>query len=305
LGDQPSELALYAGFAVAFSSEALGCANFRQVRRSRFSADQIHLAEFIATHISQLLVRQHLVEQVANLEAERRLRQLQDNFISTVSHELTTPLGFIKGYATTLLREDISWDEDSRREFLQIIDEETDRLRELIDNLLDSSRLQAGTLRMELQQIRLDAILQEFVMRSKTRYPDMIIELESPRNVIIQADPVRLIQVFDNLISNAAKYAPGSPVKIMLDTQSQAEQCVHHITVRDFGPGIAPEYLDRLFERFFRVPESSHQVHGTGLGLFICSEIINVHGGEMKVDSKPGEGVSFHIFLPVIDAVGA
>jgi K+-sensing histidine kinase KdpD len=293
------------GLPLRSRQKLLGALIFGRFGGPVFSADQIHLAEFIATHISQLLVRQHLVEQVANLEAERRLRQLQDNFISTVSHELTTPLGFIKGYATTLLREDISWDEDSRREFLQIIDEETDRLRELIDNLLDSSRLQAGTLRMELQQIRLDAILQEFVMRSKTRYPDMIIELESPRNVIIQADPVRLIQVFDNLISNAAKYAPGSPVKIMLDTQSQAEQCVHHITVRDFGPGIAPEYLDRLFERFFRVPESSHQVHGTGLGLFICSEIINVHGGEMKVDSKPGEGVSFHIFLPVIDAVGA
>jgi K+-sensing histidine kinase KdpD len=116
-----------------------------------YAPDQIHLAEFITAHVAQLLEHQQLVQRIASLEAERRLQRLQEDFIATVSHELNTPLGFIKGYATTLLREDTTWDEATRREFLMIIDEEADRLRELIDNLLDSSRLQAGTMRMQPQ----------------------------------------------------------------------------------------------------------------------------------------------------------
>ena len=288
------------GIPLRSSQSQLGALVLGRFGGPVYTADQIHLAEFIATHIAQLLVRQNLVDQVATLEAERRLRQLQDNFISTVSHELCTPLGFIKGYATTLLREDISWDEGSRREFLEIIDEETDRLRELIDNLLDSSRLQAGTLRMQLQKTRLDALLQESVARAKTRFPEMQIILDLQRNLTIQADPVRLTQVFDNLISNAAKYAPGSAVEINLETQDKSGQQYYHIVIRDYGPGIAPEYIDKLFERFFRVPESRDKVHGTGLGLYICSEIVNVHKGELNVESNLGEGTAFHILLPHI-----
>ena len=288
------------GIPLRSSQSQLGALVLGRFGGPVYTADQIHLAEFIATHIAQLLVRQNLVDQVATLEAERRLRQLQDNFISTVSHELCTPLGFIKGYATTLLREDISWDEGSRREFLEIIDEETDRLRELIDNLLDSSRLQAGTLRMQLQKTRLDALLQESVARAKTRFPEMQIILDLQRNLTIQADPVRLTQVFDNLISNAAKYAPGAAVEINLETQDKSGQQYYHIVFRDYGPGIAPEYIDKLFERFFRVPESRDKVHGTGLGLYICSEIVNVHKGELNVESNLGEGTAFHILLPHI-----
>ena len=286
------------GLPLYSSQKLLGALVLGRFGGPVYTPDQIHLAEFITIHIAQLLVRQRLVEQVANLEAERRLRQLQDNFISTVSHELCTPLGFIKGYATTLLREDISWDEESRREFLQIIDEETDRLRELIDNILDSSRLQAGTMRMQIQQIRLDVLLQESAMRSKSHYPEMQIELDLEKNINMQADPVRLTQVFDNLISNASKYAPGSVVSIALKAEEYEGRPIFHIIFKDFGPGIAPEHVRRLFERFYRVPDSSEKVHGTGLGLYICSEIINVHNGELKVESNLGEGTSFHIFLP-------
>jgi signal transduction histidine kinase len=277
--------------------QLLGVLVFGRFGGPPYTADQIHLAEFVATHIAQLLLRQQLVAQVANLEAERRLRQLQDNFIATVSHELCTPLGFIKGYATTLLRDDISWDDGSRREFLQIIDEETDRLRDLIDNLLDSSRLQAGTLRMQLQFIRLDLLLQELVLRCKARYPDLKIDLH-PKEVSLHVDPVRISQVFDNLISNAIKYAPGSPVRIFMDCTGEPDRPGCEVRFVDQGPGIAPEHLERLFERFYRVPESSNSVSGTGLGLYICSEIIRVHGGEIRAESKVGEGTTFHVVLP-------
>jgi signal transduction histidine kinase len=213
---------------------------------------------------------------------------------------LCTPLGFIKGYATTLLREDTTWDENTRKEFLQIIDEETDRLRELIDNLLDSSRLQAGTLRMQIQEVRLDMLLREIVMRSTARYQDLKITLSPVEAAKVGADPVRLTQVFDNLISNAVKYAPGAPVIISLQVNhnSQAEYCL--VVVRDQGPGIAPEHLNRLFDRFYRVPETSDKVHGTGLGLYICQEIIRVHGGQIKAASQLGKGTAFQIRLPLL-----
>ena len=112
-------------------------------------------------HVAQLFEHDQLVQRVVSLEAERRLDRLQEDFIATVSHELLTPLGFIKGYATTLLRADATWDENTRSEFLTIIDEEADRLRELIENLMNSSRLQAGTLRLTYQPVRLDTFLKE------------------------------------------------------------------------------------------------------------------------------------------------
>ncbi len=148
------------------AGDAMGALVFIRFGGPSFKADQIRLAEFIAVHVAQLLGHTNLVQRVASLEAERRLNQLQEDFIATVSHELLTPLGFIKGYATTLLRDDINWDDNTRREFLAIIDDEADRLRELIENLMDSSRLQAGTLRMSFQPIRLDTFLKDMVLRA-------------------------------------------------------------------------------------------------------------------------------------------
>ncbi len=113
-----------------------------------FPPEHIRLAEFIAWHVGQLLENRRMAARIASLEAQRQLARMQDEFVSTVSHELRTPLGFIKGYVTTLLRQDAEWDSDARVEFLQIIDEEADRLRELIDNLLDSSRLESGSIGM-------------------------------------------------------------------------------------------------------------------------------------------------------------
>ena len=147
--------------------EQLGALVFVRFGGPLFTQDQVHLAEFISTHVAQLLGHSILVDRVAELEARRRLDSLHDDFIATVSHELLTPLGFIKGYATTLLREDIRWDDNTRREFLSIIDEEADRLRELIDNLMDSSRLQSGTLRINTQPLRVETLLRDITLRAR------------------------------------------------------------------------------------------------------------------------------------------
>jgi signal transduction histidine kinase len=188
----------------------------------------------------------------------------------------------------------MTWDDETRREFLTIIDEETDRLRELIDNLLDSSRLQAGTMRMQFQLVKLDRLLKETLMRASSNNERFSVELDSQANVVINADPVRIAQVFTNLFSNAAKYAPESPVVVLMEDKDDTV----HIAVKDKGPGIAQEHQEQLFKRFYRVPDTSTSAHGTGLGLFICKEIINAHGGEITVESEIGKGTTFNIYLP-------
>lgn len=262
-----------------------------------FTPEQVHLSDFVALHIGQLLVRQQLGERVADLEAERRLRFLQENFIAMVSHELCTPLGFIKGYATSLLREDTHWDEVTRREFLSVIDEEADRLRELIDNLLDSSRLQSGTLRMQMQVIRLDELVHETCIKASTHYEGLKIQFSNQGSVRVLADPRRITQVCDNLINNAVKYAPGSPLSITVEKQENTAK----ISVADQGPGISPEHLPNLFQRFYRAHSEGAAVHGTGLGLYICQEIIRAHNGEIIVDSIVSQGATFNVLLPTID----
>lgn len=284
----------FLGLPLMSGEDVLGVLVFGRFGGPPYTQDQIRLAEFIAAQTAQLVENHHLVERVSKLEAERWLRRMQDDFITTISHELRTPIGFIKGYATTLLREDTKWDDNSRHEFLTIIDEEADRLHLLIEDLLDSSRLKAGTMFMQLQPVRLDLILREIVVRSTTRYSTLSVQLHADHGVVVLADPTRITQVFDNLLSNAVKYAPGSAVTITL--KNSKDTC--KITVEDQGPGIAQEHLGHLFERFYRVPETSIAHHGTGLGLFICQEIIHGHGGEITVSSEVSKGTTFTITLP-------
>lgn len=285
----------YLGLPLMVGGQMLGALVFIRFGGPNYEQDQLVLADYITTHVSQVLGRQKLIDRIANLEAERRLARLQSDFIATVSHELRTPLGFIKGYSSTLLRKDTEWDSSSRTEFLTIIDEEADRLSELVDNLLDSSRLQAGTLRMELQDIDLVGFLQESTQRLVSRYPDLEIHFESDvEQFEIKADPLRLDQVVNNLVSNAAKYAAGSRVTIRLRKTNEGA----HIAVGDTGPGIPAEHAEHIFKRFYRIPENTEGVRGSGLGLFICQQIAQAHGGSIAVDTGAGQGAHFVISLP-------
>jgi len=282
------------GLPILIHDHNLGALVFVRYGGPPFTTEQIPLAKFIVSHIAQLLEHESMVSNLNRLEAERQIDRLQDDFVSTISHELRTPLGFIKGYATTLLRNDTVWEESTRHEFLTVIDEEADKLRDLIDNLLDSSRLQSGTLQMDFQPIRLETLLKDIVLRARS-FHEILVELNiGSEGIQIQADPTRLAQVFDNLLSNAAKYAPGSKVTI----STALEENRVHIIVSDDGPGIAPEHLNKLFTRFFRVPDQSTVARGTGLGLFICRRIIRNHEGDIIAESTPRQGLTLHIYLP-------
>jgi signal transduction histidine kinase len=282
------------GLPLRTSVKVIGALVFVRFGGPSYTPAQIQRGQFIATQFSTLFERKLLQEQIKALQEARQVIALQEDFIATISHELRTPLGFIKGYSTTLLRQDTEWDDATRREFLTIIDEEADHLTTLIENVLESARLQSNTLPIRFQPVRLDSIIRDAAMRAQVRYKDMQIRLSLSVTPAVLADGVRLAQVLSNLFTNAAKYAPGAPVTIALTSEDR----VHRIQFSDLGPGIPPEHLGALFQRFYRVPGQSGT--GSGLGLFICKKIIEAHGGDIQVESKPGKGTLFTIDLPAL-----
>ncbi len=257
-----------------------------------YTSNQLSVAALAAVQAARVFERRSLKEYATQLELARHRAQLQDDFIATISHELHTPLGFIKGYTTSLLRSDTTWDMATQREFLTIIDEESDHLSELIERMLDSARLESGSMPMDFQPVRLDSLLRDVAMRVRARHKSIEITLDLTPAPPIQADTVRLTQVFNNLFDNAIKYAPGSGITITLQDQKNKQI----VSFTDLGPGISPEHLQFLFERFYRVPGQSGK-HGTGLGLFICRQIIQAHHGQISVQTTPGRGTAFRIEL--------
>ncbi|MGZ6346160.1 MAG: sensor histidine kinase [Anaerolineales bacterium] len=274
--------------------ERRGALVFVRFGGPKFTPEQMPLATLAATHAANALEQNILRESLTQLEHARHRAQLQDDFIATISHELHSPLGFIKGYTTSLLRSDTTWDTATQQEFLAIIDEESDHLLTLIDHMLDSARLQSGNMSMDFQPVRLDSLLRDMAQRVHGRHEGLEIILNLASAPPIQADTVRLSQVFDNLFDNAIKYAPGSKITISL----QVKDSWRIITFADMGPGIPPEHIPFLFERFYRVP-GQFSKSGTGLGLFICKQIVHAHHGRISVKTAPGKGTAFRIELPL------
>ncbi|MGD2251470.1 MAG: ATP-binding protein [Anaerolineales bacterium] len=286
----------YLGLPILVRGRCLGGLVFGRFGGPPFPPEHIRLAEFVAWHVGQLLENRRLARRITTLEAQRELARMQDEFISTVSHELRTPLGFIKGYVTTLMREDVDWDSKAREEFLKVIDDEADRLRELIDNLLDSSRLESGAFSLNRAPTDLAELLREAASRCQAMYRGMELTLEIGDDLpTIMADANLIGQVVDNLLSNAYRYAHGKDVALRAGTQDDGVR----IEVQDGGPGLSKEHLPFLFERFYRVPDPSGTVRGTGLGLYIGRKIVEAHGGEIGVSSEVGLGSLFYFTLPV------
>lgn len=283
------------GLPLQAGSQIIGAAVFVRFGGPEFFEEHHQVAALAASWIANLFERRAWQDTYRQLDEVQRRIRLQDDFLATISHELRTPLGFIKGYSTTLLRQDTSWDAATQKEFLVIIEEEADRLAQLIEDLLESARLQSNTLQLKFQPMRLDALIRDVILRIKQRHPALSVTLNFEAVPPVPGDTVHLARVFDNLFSNALKYAPNSPIDIALSASRESL----HVTFHDHGPGIQPEFQAMIFERFYRVPGPHAASTGTGLGLYICKQIIASHRGKIWVDSAPGRGTTLHIELPL------
>jgi signal transduction histidine kinase len=227
------------------------------------------------------------------------LDRLKTEFVSMVSHELRTPLGLIKGYTGSLLQPELVPDESTRREFLTVIDDETDRLTELVTNLLDMSRIEAGTLRVDPHPTDLNRLLAACGARLRAREPGRELGLDVPAHLpMVLADERRIGQVIDNLLTNAARY---SPVDTQILLRARRENGHVQVAVVDHGPGIPPDKREQVFDKFVRLDDGSDRPGGTGLGLAICRGIVQAHGGDIWIDHVTERGSVFVFSLPTAD----
>jgi len=228
----------------------------------------------------------------------RQLEALRQEFVANVSHELRTPLSLIKSAAETLI--------DGGREdpaitvrFLEIIDKHANRLTHLIDDLLLLARIDSGRVELNLRPVELrtaaEDALDDAALIARAR--DVTLGNEVPAGLRAAADPERLRQVLANLIDNAIKYGRTGGVVTLRGRDAGGGMV--EISVRDDGPGIPPDALSRVFERFYRVDKArSREQGGTGLGLAIVKNVVQAHGGDVRVESSAGRGAEFFLTLP-------
>ncbi|MBI9048473.1 MAG: hypothetical protein JEZ00_03575 [Anaerolineaceae bacterium] len=284
------------GLPITARDHLFGAAILVRFGNPEFSEEDFYVARYLANLLSIVFDKHYLLRKIHFLEEKNKQALLQENFIATITHELKSPLGFIKGYTTTLLRSDANWDDTDQHDFLEIIDQETDHLESIIENIIDSARLQSGEIAINCVPSQLDTIINDVVTRARIKAPDIRISVYKTEKIpLIQGDPYRLSQVFENIISNALKYAPNSDIDITL-SKGQDEVIV---SIRDFGSGIDNDFLDLIFNRFFRVPSTKTTIHGSGLGLYISKMIIDAHQGNIFATSIPGKGATFHVHLPL------
>lgn len=275
-----------------------------------FTEADLQIAAILASQGAIAIDNSRLVHRLAKVEALHQADRLRSEFVAMVSHELRTPLTSIKGYATTLLRPDVQWNNQTGTEYLSIISEECDKLMQLIDNILEVSRIEAGALRIYPEPIQIYEVLDRAAMETRRRSPEVNLEVKYPPiNEIpyVMGDSQRIIQVLRNLIQNAIKYTPSDP-SIILELSTMPGDADHpegmvQISVQDNGIGLTQENKDRIFERFYRVDTgSARRTEGTGLGLAICRGIVEAHGGQIWVESEGrNRGSTFYFTLPVVD----
>lgn len=263
-----------------------------------FSESDRHLLQAIADDIAIAIERDQLTKEAEEARALHEADRLKAQLISSVSHELRTPLTLIKGYSTSLLRQDVSWDEETERVFLQIIDEKTDELRDLIDKLLQSAKLEAGALKLEKEPVLIprlaQRVLEEITLKAEKH--NFTVKF-APSFPVIEADARCVEQVLRNLVENAIKYSPEGG-KVVITGEVKDGKVI--VSVSDEGVGIPPEHQGKVFERFYRVDNLlTRGTPGSGLGLSITKGHVEAHGGEVWLKSEVGKGSKFYFSLPL------
>ncbi|MFA6003073.1 MAG: DUF4118 domain-containing protein [Elusimicrobiota bacterium] len=243
--------------------------------------------------ISQLIVRvRSQVEAVKRSEIAAEAERLRSSLLSAVSHELKTPLTAIIGSAGSLLRAPspggVHW-----RELLENIQEEAERLSRLVHNLIETTRLESGIVRLKKEPYPIEDVIGTALDRLEKRLSGREVKTDIPEDLpLVPVDPVLMELVFINLIENAVRYAPAAAA-IEISAYEKSDSI--EIAVADRGPGLGVEHIGHVFEKFYRASQSAG---GAGLGLAICKAVVEAHGGAIRVENRPGGGASFLLALP-------
>ncbi|AXI09663.1 PAS domain-containing sensor histidine kinase [Oceanobacillus zhaokaii] len=228
----------------------------------------------------------------------KKLESMRKDFVANVSHELRTPITSMKGFAETLLDGGMS-SEETTREFLRIIYNESHRMQLLIEDLLTLSKLENENFRLVLNTVNVKDITKDIIptLMYHAEAKKLKLHVDMEDNVVFKADKERVKQIFINLLDNAINYTPENG-HIYLKVEKQKEYV--HINVTDTGIGIDKEKIPRIFERFYRVDKArSRNTGGTGLGLAIIKHIVEVHEGKIEIESEVNKGTSMHVYLPL------
>lgn len=299
--DAPSaaKIRSYAAAPISYQGRVIGFVNLDSDTPNSFTErDARRLLAFASSAATALRNAQLYREaQEARQQAERA-DQTKLRFLGMVSHELRTPLTSIQGFASTLLAPDVEWTPEDQRDFLETINSEADRLGELIDQLLDLSRIESGRLSVEMRYEQLQQALVENSSRLTMLASQHLVNMSIPNDLPpVRADIRRVLQVLTNLVGNAAKYSPaGTVITIAAEENSHAVV----VSVSDEGPGIPSDQRDSIFEPFTRLRESlNSDLKGSGLGLAICRGIVEAHGGHIWVEERNEPGTTVSFSLPV------
>ncbi len=247
-----------------------------------------------------VIERARLRSESMQIELLQRTDALRAALLSSVSHDLRTPLSSIKAAASSLLQEDVSWDEEARRSFALAIEHEADRLNRLVGNLLDMSRIEGGALKPEKEWYPVEELIHDVLGRMQPLLQGRTVETDLPENLPpVELDYLQIDQVVTNLLENALRYTPASsPIEVSAHVKgSEMEICV-----ADRGPGIPPADRERVFDKFYRVlgPRrvAAHPT-GSGLGLAVSKGLVEAHGGHIWVENREGGGAEFCFTLPI------
>jgi two-component system, OmpR family, sensor histidine kinase KdpD len=264
--------------------------------------EQRRLAEALVDQATVAIERARFAGDLeqAHLLSERE--RLQAILLSSISHDLRTPLASILGSATSLLENDTAFDTATRVDLLMTIREEAERLNRFVGNLLDTTRLESGSLAMNRDWVAIDDIIGAALQRLKATLASRTIEIVVEHHLpLLHVDFVLIEQVFVNLLDNAMKYSQSdTPIRIIAYRAGKRVE----ICVEDQGIGLPAEDLERVFDKFYRVRHGDRQPAGTGLGLSICRGIVEEHGGTIHAQSpgSSGQGTVFTVRLPVEQA---
>lgn len=276
---------------------AVGTMHVQPQPQQIFHAPERRLIELLASQAALAIERARLVAQAADAQALVESDRLKSALLSSVSHDLRTPLVAIKGIATALRQRDVAWDAVAGQHMLDTLAEEADRLNRLVGNLLDMSRIESSALHPAREWEDLGEIVGGVLARMRPQLRNRTVKTDLPADLpLLWVNAVLIDQVLTNLVENALKYTPAqSPLAIAAEAQGETMQ----VRLIDQGPGIAADALPHIFDKFFRVVGPERHADGTGLGLAICQGIIEAHGGRIWADNQPQGGAAFTFTLPL------